>query len=63
MGGDVADMADTADIPVPPGLPFLGNIKALDPEFPLGSMLSLAEQHGERPPVTNALSYCYHHPP
>ncbi|KAJ4249793.1 hypothetical protein NW762_012135 [Fusarium torreyae] len=40
-------MAETAEIPTPSGLPLLGNITSIDPEFPLGSMVSLAEQHGE----------------
>ncbi|RSL75152.1 hypothetical protein CEP51_011132 [Fusarium floridanum] len=40
-------MAETVEIPTPSGLPLLGNIKSIDPEFPLGSMVSLAEQHGE----------------
>ncbi|WAO87403.1 Bifunctional cytochrome P450/NADPH--P450 reductase [Fusarium falciforme] len=40
-------MAETVEIPTPAGLPLLGNIKSIDPEFPLGSMVSLAEQHGE----------------
>ncbi|RSL72552.1 hypothetical protein CEP53_001056 [Fusarium sp. AF-6] len=40
-------MVETIEIPTPSGLPLLGNIKSIDPEFPLGSMVSLAEQHGE----------------
>ncbi|KAF2016963.1 cytochrome P450 [Aaosphaeria arxii CBS 175.79] len=36
-----------APIPEPSGLPILGNITALDAEFPLGSMKSLADQFGE----------------
>ncbi|KAF4472142.1 hypothetical protein FALBO_950 [Fusarium albosuccineum] len=40
-------MAETVEIPTPSGLPLLGNITSIDPEFPLGSMVSLAEQHGE----------------
>ncbi|KAJ9425993.1 cytochrome P450 [Fusarium oxysporum] len=40
-------MAGTVEIPSPSGLPLLGNITSIDPEFPLGSMVSLAEQHGE----------------
>ncbi|OLN81295.1 Bifunctional P-450:NADPH-P450 reductase 6 [Colletotrichum chlorophyti] len=40
-------MAETIPIPEPSGLPFLGNINEIDPEFPLGSMLSLADQYGE----------------
>ncbi|RDW89799.1 bifunctional cytochrome P450/NADPH--P450 reductase [Aspergillus mulundensis] len=38
---------NTVEIPEPSGLPFLGNIGTIDQEFPLGSMVSLAEQHGE----------------
>lgn len=34
------------EIPEPAGLPFLGNIAAIDSEFPLGSMKSLADQYG-----------------
>jgi cytochrome P450/NADPH-cytochrome P450 reductase len=40
-------MAATAEIPTPSGLPLLGNIKSINPDFPLGSMVSLAEQYGE----------------
>ncbi|OHF03048.1 cytochrome P450 [Colletotrichum orchidophilum] len=40
-------MSETVPIPEPSGLPFLGNINAFDPEFPLGSMISLADQYGE----------------
>ena len=48
MADDKSDiMAETAEIPVPPGLPFVGNIKSINPEFPLGSMVSLADQYGE----------------
>ncbi|KAL5336528.1 putative cytochrome P450 [Aspergillus crustosus] len=35
------------EIPEPNGLPFLGNITTINQEFPLGSMLSLAEEYGE----------------
>lgn len=34
------------EIPEPAGLPFLGNIAAIDSEFPLGSMKALADQYG-----------------
>ncbi|KAK1624421.1 cytochrome P450 [Colletotrichum phormii] len=40
-------MSETVPIPEPSGLPFLGNINEIDPEFPLGSMISLADQYGE----------------
>ncbi|GKT40981.1 bifunctional cytochrome P450/NADPH--P450 reductase [Colletotrichum spaethianum] len=40
-------MSDTVPIPEPPGLPFLGNVSEINPDFPLGSMLSLADQYGE----------------
>ncbi|GKT78545.1 bifunctional P-450:NADPH-P450 reductase [Colletotrichum tofieldiae] len=40
-------MSETVPIPEPPGLPFLGNINEIDQEFPLGSMISLADQYGE----------------
>ncbi|WYZ44923.1 hypothetical protein EsH8_VIII_000239 [Colletotrichum jinshuiense] len=40
-------MSETVPIPEPSGLPFLGNISQIDPEFPLGSMVSLADQYGE----------------
>ncbi|KAL4873964.1 hypothetical protein BDV12DRAFT_205389 [Aspergillus spectabilis] len=36
-----------AKIPEPSGLPFLGNIGTIDQEFPLGSMVGLADEHGE----------------
>lgn len=39
-------MAVTADIPTPSSLPLLGNITSIDPDFPLGSLVSLAEQYG-----------------
>jgi cytochrome P450/NADPH-cytochrome P450 reductase len=40
-------MAETVEIPEPRGLPFIGHIGSLDPDFPLGSMISLADQLGE----------------
>ncbi|KAL0944912.1 bifunctional p-450-like protein [Colletotrichum truncatum] len=40
-------MLETVPIPEPSGLPLLGNINEIDPEFPLGSMISLADQYGE----------------
>ncbi|POS72529.1 bifunctional P-450/NADPH-P450 reductase [Diaporthe helianthi] len=41
-------MADnTVPIPQPPGLPLLGNINDINPEFPLGSMLNMADKYGE----------------
>ncbi|GKU22337.1 unnamed protein product [Fusarium langsethiae] len=40
-------MSETVPIPEPPGMPFLGNINEIDSEFPLKSMISLAEQFGE----------------
>ncbi|KAH8734360.1 cytochrome P450 [Ilyonectria robusta] len=43
----MAEMQATVDIPEPKGLPFIGNITTIDPEFPLGSMTSLADQFGE----------------
>ncbi|KAL4951002.1 cytochrome P450 [Aspergillus filifer] len=36
-----------SDIPEPKGLPLLGNIGAIDQEFPLGSMVGLADELGE----------------
>jgi cytochrome P450/NADPH-cytochrome P450 reductase len=42
-------MAETVEIPEPRGLPFIGHIGSLDPDFPLGSMISLADQLGECP--------------
>lgn len=41
-------MAETVDIPEPRGLPFLGNITSIDNEFPLGSLVSLADQYGTK---------------
>ncbi|KAI3530549.1 cytochrome P450 [Colletotrichum filicis] len=40
-------MSETVPIPEPGGLPFLGNLNEIDSEFPLGSMMSLADQYGE----------------
>ncbi|KAK6211216.1 bifunctional p-450:nadph-p450 reductase [Colletotrichum tabaci] len=40
-------MSETAPVPEPPGLPFLGNITEIDQEFPLGSMIALADKYGE----------------
>ncbi|KAF9880149.1 hypothetical protein CkaCkLH20_02103 [Colletotrichum karsti] len=40
-------MSETVPIPEPWGLPLLGNINEINPEFPLGSMMSLADQYGE----------------
>lgn len=37
----------TVPIPEPAGLPILGNLGAIDSEFPLGSILSMADKHGE----------------
>ncbi|KAI6282185.1 hypothetical protein ACKVWC_009403 [Pyricularia oryzae] len=37
----------TVPIPEPQGLPLLGNIGAIDNEFPLGSLLSMASKYGE----------------
>lgn len=40
-------MADnTVPIPQPPGLPLLGNINDINPEFPLGSMINMADKYG-----------------
>jgi cytochrome P450/NADPH-cytochrome P450 reductase len=40
-------MAELVPIPEPPGLPILGNVTSLNPEYPLGSMMELAEKYGE----------------
>lgn len=37
----------TVPIPEPQGLPLLGNIGAIDNEFPLGSLLSMASKYGK----------------
>ncbi|KUI57486.1 hypothetical protein VP1G_04797 [Cytospora mali] len=37
----------TVPIPQPPQWPLLGNINDIDPVFPLGSMLNMAEKYGE----------------
>jgi cytochrome P450 / NADPH-cytochrome P450 reductase len=34
------------NIPEPAGLPLLGNIMAIDSEFPLGSMKALSDEYG-----------------
>lgn len=39
----------TVPIPEPQGLPLLGNIGAIDNEFPLGSLLSMASKYGKFP--------------
>lgn len=39
-------MQEPVPIPEPAGLPLLGHVRALEPDFPLGSMLSLAQTHG-----------------
>jgi cytochrome P450/NADPH-cytochrome P450 reductase len=36
----------TTPIPSPPGLPFLGNVGDIDSNYPLGSMVNLAEKYG-----------------
>jgi cytochrome P450/NADPH-cytochrome P450 reductase len=38
---------EVVEIPEPSGLPFLGHITAINKDFPLGSMTSLADQYGE----------------
>lgn len=47
-------MSETVPIPEPYGLPLLGNINDIDPEFPLGSMTSLADQYGKLTPLAAA---------
>ncbi|PNH46283.1 hypothetical protein VD0003_g9045 [Verticillium dahliae] len=37
-------MAEETPIPEPQGLPLIGNVKEMDPDFPLGSMTSMADQ-------------------
>ncbi len=39
-------MEGTVEIPSPPGLPFLGNIKNINPELPLQSFLDMADKYG-----------------
>ena len=41
-------MAEIIPIPEPPGLPLLGNITNINPDYPLGSMVEMAEKHGEQ---------------
>jgi cytochrome P450/NADPH-cytochrome P450 reductase len=41
------NMEGTVEIPSPPGLPFLGNIKNINPELPLESFMDMAETYGE----------------
>lgn len=36
----------TVPIPQPPPWPLLGNINDIDPVFPLGSMLNMADKYG-----------------
>ncbi|KAM0622584.1 hypothetical protein ACHAQG_005342 [Verticillium nonalfalfae] len=40
-------MAEETPIPEPQGLPLIGNVKEMDPDFPLGSMTSMADRFGE----------------
>ncbi|TDZ38726.1 Bifunctional cytochrome P450/NADPH--P450 reductase [Colletotrichum spinosum] len=40
-------MSESVPIPEPPGLPLLGNINEINPDFPLGSMMAMADQYGE----------------
>ncbi|CAJ2512010.1 Uu.00g076350.m01.CDS01 [Anthostomella pinea] len=48
MSGRSSEPASGAKpIPVPPGLPFLGNIGDIDRELPLRSFVALAEKYGE----------------
>lgn len=48
-------MADnTVPIPQPPGLPLLGNINDINPEFPLGSMINMADKYGVRSLMTTS---------
>ncbi|PSR82537.1 cytochrome P450 [Coniella lustricola] len=37
----------TVPIPSPPGLPLVGNVGDIDPAFPLGSLVNMAETYGE----------------
>ncbi len=37
---------EATPIPEPPALPLVGHLTYVDPEFPLGSMVSLANQYG-----------------
>lgn len=39
-------MEGTVEIPSPPGLPFLGNIKDINSELPLESFVDMAEKYG-----------------
>jgi cytochrome P450 / NADPH-cytochrome P450 reductase len=41
-------MAESEEVPIPQpaGLPIIGNVGSLDKEYPLGSMVQLAEQFG-----------------
>jgi cytochrome P450/NADPH-cytochrome P450 reductase len=41
-----SDMEGTVPIPSPPGLPFLGNIKDINPELPLQSIVDMADKYG-----------------
>lgn len=42
----MAPPEETTPIPSPPGLPFLGNIGDIDPNYPLGSMIDMAGKYG-----------------
>jgi cytochrome P450/NADPH-cytochrome P450 reductase len=39
-------MAEEVPIPSPPGMPVLGNVGDINPEFPLGSLVNLADKYG-----------------
>lgn len=40
-------MAETTiPIPSPPGLPIIGNVGDIDPSFPMGSLLNMADKYG-----------------
>lgn len=43
----MAEMEGTLPIPSPPGLPFLGNIKNINPELPLESFVNMADKYGQ----------------
>ncbi|KAK8240055.1 cytochrome P450 [Phyllosticta capitalensis] len=41
------EKSEIVPVPQPPGLPFVGNLTAIDAEFPLGSLVRLADTYGQ----------------
>lgn len=50
----------TTDIPGPPGLPLIGNLRDVDPELPIVSLCQLADTYGTCPSLSRSV-YIYSH--